>query len=1103
MNSARDALRLMGIVLKDSVTLVGFMNNVMNIFISRFGTMILAFGIWRKTTEAIQAAKEAWLQLDTAIRKVSSIVVSATGDIGLSTEVLARQMIGFSLQFGVTYQQMSDTMFFLASAGLNSIEIYKTFESTMRLVVAASKDLEATAEENKRVVEIMAGLYNVYGDTLSRFNDEQEKTTHIAGVLFQTFKTQQILLSELAVGLSFASSQAKISGISMEELIATIGVMNTNLIKGSKAGTSYANAIRDATRNADKLRKMFDIDITGLGENFSFLESVVEPLARSFEETGLGIKQINELMQIWNVRGLRSIVVQIDKLEEIKKLMADYGHGVENLDEAFEKVTNSYKLQKQLSENIKTILSAMFGIAITGGKGMTRAQIEFNDVLKSAIPTLTLLITGFGYAVFLLNSGVRMLWRIIQSVALLAATVARFLNAVKNAVQGNFDAAREQLKNIGKDFDKLGDNWKGTIEGIKKDSKGIKDVFREVFGDAEKPIEELARSLQSLPSLLKDAALAVSLDAKDAAKSYDAHAKALTGQYILWDKLGKKKIEVATSDVAAVAYIKSIENADEALKVILDGMNTIEIESASFSKTLDKIFSGADPTKYLSEVNKRFAIIEKKNLKERLEYLGRSYAERRQALELNRDDEINGLEAFSDRGLAVWAKYYKDDEVLLTEHLGIQKKESESYIRAETAIIRKGLNDRLDAYREFIKHAGDEMGRFVRTSLTLQDMLFNVGLDDIRVEVDPFIESFGLEKFLPEIERLGPEVMGTINQVAQEGITLLTGKVDELGKAVTQLTRGEEEALRNVLKSRFEPYLKEIEAIYEKQQEFVFNAARFKMKELADFSEGELLAIKAALAQAAAGGVVDTEKLFEGVKDDTREAIKSIFNRMVADIRELGEGPASVMQAVLTAGYDEVFAIIGIHQDELTEKAEQTRLAIRKMSLEMQWWAKISHQTGEILADLTYLIGNEFSDGVQQTIATIEVLADGVSRLAKEFEELKRQMLTFEAFSFLSLGGISSLLGIGAAVIGIARQITSIFRKEEEEQLKPLSDEFLPEDATRRIAPDFGQARVVNQRITLSPIFQFLEASQLSAAQQRNLAFTIFDELQELQQVEG
>lgn len=366
MNNFKDGARLMGIVLKDSVTLVGFMNNVMNIFISRFGTMILAFGIFRKTSEAINHAKESWLKLDTAVRKVSSIVISSTGNMVEATRLLSRQMVQFGLQYGVTLEQMSDTQFFLASAGLKSNEVFAAFASTMKLVVAASKDLQATAEENKKVVEIMAGLYNVYGRTLEGFNNEQEKTLYIAGLLFRTFKTQQILLSELAVGLSFAASQAKVSGISIEELVGTIGVLNSNLVKGSKAGTSYANAIRDATRNAGKLKLLFDIDIRGIGKDFSFLEDVIKPLNKQFKETGVGFTELTNLMEVWNVRGLRSVVVMVDQYDRLREVIDDMGKGVGNLNEAFINVTESYKLQKQLTANIKTILGAAFSVAITG-----------------------------------------------------------------------------------------------------------------------------------------------------------------------------------------------------------------------------------------------------------------------------------------------------------------------------------------------------------------------------------------------------------------------------------------------------------------------------------------------------------------------------------------------------------------------------------------------------------------------------------------------------------------------------------------------------------------------------------------------------------------
>jgi hypothetical protein len=201
-----EGMQLGTIVLKDMFTKVGFLNAALNIFISRFGTMIAIFFVFRQISQFVTLMKESWEDFDTSFRRVSSLVISSSEDMGKSMKILMTDMVQFAIRFGVSLEQLSNTMFFLASAGYESAEIHNLFAAAQKLVIATSKDLTASVEENKKAVEIFAGTMRVMGPTLKGFNTEQDKANYLAGVFFKTFQKNQILLDELAVGLSFATS---------------------------------------------------------------------------------------------------------------------------------------------------------------------------------------------------------------------------------------------------------------------------------------------------------------------------------------------------------------------------------------------------------------------------------------------------------------------------------------------------------------------------------------------------------------------------------------------------------------------------------------------------------------------------------------------------------------------------------------------------------------------------------------------------------------------------------------------------------------------------------------------------------------------------------
>ena len=1102
MNTFKDGLRLMGIVLKDSVTLVGFMNNVMNIFISRFGTMILAFGIFRKTSEAIEHAKESWLKLDTAIRKVSSIVISSTGDMGEATRLLSRQMVQFGLQVGVTFEQMSDTMFFLASAGLKSNQVFNAFVSTMKLVVAASKDLQATAEENKKVVEIMAGLYNVYGETLGRFNDEQEKTLYIAGLLFRTFKTQQILLSELAVGLSFAASQAKVSGISLEELVATIGVLNSNLIKGSKAGTSYANAIRDATKNAGKLKLLFDIDIRGIGKDFSFLRDVIGPLKEQFIETGVGFAELTNLMEVWNVRGLRSVVVLIDKYEHLKQVIDDMGKGVGNLNEAFINVAESYKLQRQLTENIKTILGAAFSVAITGGKNLTNSQKEWNKVLKDSIPFLMAIMFTLGEIVWFINTIVRVFFRVVDTLALILFTINQIGEALLQWGPRGTAGIIEAFENL---WERGIKPWarrvKGTLQGIERDAGGMVR-FAEILSQPD--LKDVADDLTSIEKKAGGISKAFGNVRSASKEAFGVMNDILKEHIVIFDTYKQEIVDFGfDSRVELERLFKVLTYVNGNLTKFgqeIDNLSpqVVEAMQGSFLKWIDYFTDLGKGYNSLNELSKTFHVQETNRLKDRLKSQDLAFKNTMEMMRFQAKEELAGA-VYPVEMQQLWNLKRR---VAAAKDLKTRLQLMRDFGNDAIIIIQGQLKDISAEFQRETQLFGDMLAGKLRFGFDLSK-IDKLTIDDFIQIPDEFEAEFGLEKLSVRLKEIEPIIRNALKGVGEAGLEELRNSVDEFGEVSVNFTKKQKEFYIKALRESIEPTRAIIRRLYRERQEEALNSFKKTIEKYPAAVKDGYEKAKAEILKAVAGGETpDVEAAFAGLDPAVQKQIRADLDFTVTIMRDLSTELLKAYDIIDKETISAFLRDMGLESDELTEKNKALDASIRKLQFEMDSWANIAERAGSIMSDLAFIIGNEFSEGVQQAIDSIDLISNSVAQFIDELGRLQvaQKQATFDWVSFAAIDPVLGIIAAGASLI---RGLISIFRKQKEDALKPLSEEILPEDVTRRIAPDFGQARVINQRITLTPIFQFLEASQLSAAQQRNLAFVIFDELRELQQAEG
>jgi TP901 family phage tail tape measure protein len=1149
IKSFREGMVLGGIVIKDMFTKVGFLNAALNILISRFGTMIVIFFVFRKVAQFIDLIKTSFLELDTAVRKVASLVIPASGNMEAAIHSLTKQMVNFGLEVGVSFEQMSDTMFFLASAGLNSVQIFHSFEAAQKLVIATAKDMTASMEENKKAVEILAGLINVYHDSLTRFNTEAERTEYIAGVMFAAFRTQQILLEELAVGLSFAASQAKVSGISIEELVASISVLNTSLVKGSKAGTSYANAIRDATRSSVKLKQLFDIDIRGIGQDFSFLDTVVAGVSRRMQQQGLSIKLLNDLMQVFNIRAVRAVITLANAPEKISQLMDEMKHGVRDMNKAVGIVTDSYKFQQQRLENIRIILGGIFGIAFTGGKGVGNLLKEWGDFLQDNLKQFIQIAAIIGTLVFGFFTLIRLIRLLRDEIQIFRSQSIKFRDELldlgkewaKQAIRRNTDYKKlrkelEDILDVAAGTPKaLGEAWEeaGVLrdkftEQTVRDFKSIQLLYAEGFGEGVKSVEELAMVTAGTSAQMKKEIEEITEKINVMKKAYDSYIKRIDTGIKLFDKFTGKVLDFdPTPEFNAEKYLKLVADIQKTLVGLTlkanfkgglsDFVRTFTSEIGEIDQTMqlarrrivaeqqkvvDEIYvlyKSANPAQFVRNITNQFGAQTELSMSEQLSDLSKMYGARFDMLIQSMRQEVDALEQNLEDSTDVQSAYQNDILSLIAEFVAKSQALRFSAFQSEISAVEKAASESLTSYKRYLQNFGKEIAGIRKDLITPADV-FGFGAEDVFPSQSSFREMIGMDRFTEEIPQLQAEFEAAVDATIGHGGRIINEQFKKYGTERLGFTAQQDREWTELTKNNLAGVLAIVDEHYKERIQIQLRSLKQELFNTRSFTDDELSLYNKAMRDL--GSLTkEEEKLFADLVTKLKENTSETINVGIASIESYGDAWQKLRQTILDSGVsitvDEFRAIV----DRLGSEVDEYNLKITESAIRTSQWTEVINNAGALLSDLTILIGNELSPRIQAIADTISItsesLADAINYWNEYSNAVNRAKISGESFS-LSLAKIGSGLGLVGAVISGITQIANLWRKQKDESSKALSEEFLGADTTRRIAPDFGQARVINQRISLNPIFQFLDASQLSPARQREIAEVIVDDITDL-----
>lgn len=228
-----------------------------------------------------------------------------------------------STQTVYSTQEIQKAMSFMARAGFDA-------EQTMLSVKSALDLAQATGEDSSRLASILV-------DGLTAFNMEAEESSRFANVLSIVANETNAEVSDLGESFKYAGALAGTFGFEVEDVAVALGVMASQGIKGSQAGTTLRSMF---TRLATNTGHATDV-LKSLGVEFFDSEGKARNLNEVLEEMrsvlrGLSDEELTTSLKAIGgqnaITGLTAIISATDEeWESLKSAVADTSQYIENV----------------------------------------------------------------------------------------------------------------------------------------------------------------------------------------------------------------------------------------------------------------------------------------------------------------------------------------------------------------------------------------------------------------------------------------------------------------------------------------------------------------------------------------------------------------------------------------------------------------------------------------------------------------------------------------------------------------------------------------------------------------------------------------------------
>lgn len=247
------------------------------------------------------------LKVEEAISKVSTVITPFAASMQDALAQTKASAVAWSRSHVQSIEEYLDASYNMSSAGLNHVQAIAGTEAALTLATA-------TMGEAATAGNLLATVYNNMGN---KGADAEAEMKRLGSVLARTQALFQIAdLSMLNEGLKLGAPAAIQYGVSVEQLSAAIGALNTAGLQGSMAGTAFSASMRNINKASKALR--FEVAKTADGGvDFAATLGNIATKYGSFDK--MTDKTKAKFQKAFGDEGLRAISLLLGKTDEFNK----------------------------------------------------------------------------------------------------------------------------------------------------------------------------------------------------------------------------------------------------------------------------------------------------------------------------------------------------------------------------------------------------------------------------------------------------------------------------------------------------------------------------------------------------------------------------------------------------------------------------------------------------------------------------------------------------------------------------------------------------------------------------------------------------------------
>lgn len=273
-----------------------------------------------------------------------------------------------------------------AMFGLSGKRLVDTTRLSSKLAIATGDSLEGSLAKTIKIA-------NSFG-----IKDSKKVENLLSQILIATNKSA-LDMEKINVGMSYVGASASTKGITTATTLAMLGVLNSNGLDGSKAGTSGNQFLTKLIQNSsrEKVEGLIGRSISDEKGNVSVL-TVLEGLKEKLKGLSNTDKS-SVLNDIFGIRAERAVNILLSHMGEYKDLLKEIEHSQGQLDRQMAQSSADiyYKKFRFLSKMQQVIENTFVSLTplINGILNIANIVADVILFISSEFPMLTKLASGF------------------------------------------------------------------------------------------------------------------------------------------------------------------------------------------------------------------------------------------------------------------------------------------------------------------------------------------------------------------------------------------------------------------------------------------------------------------------------------------------------------------------------------------------------------------------------------------------------------------------------------------------------------------------------------------------------------------------------------